>query len=60
MSVIRQMKWVSILTLCGVAVMAAEMSFTTIAAYAAFELPQGERITHLPAVSRSIPQKEEY
>jgi hypothetical protein len=29
-------------------------------AHAAFELPEGERITHLPLVPRSIPQKEEY
>jgi hypothetical protein len=29
-------------------------------AHAAFELPEGERITHLSVVPPSIPQKEEY
>ncbi len=29
-------------------------------AHAAFEVPEGERITHLPVVPRAIPQKEEY
>jgi hypothetical protein len=36
------------------------MSFMTAPLHAAFELPEGERITHLPVVARSIPNKEEY
>ena len=60
MSVIRQIRWISLLTLCGAAVMAAGMLLVTVPARAAYELPEGERITHLPAVARSIPNKEEY
>ncbi len=60
MSVIRQIRWISLLTLCGAAVMAAGMLLVTVPAQAAYELPEGERITHLPAVARSIPNKEEY
>ena len=40
--------------------MAAGMSFVTVPAHAAFELPEGERITHLPVVARAIPDKEAY
>ncbi len=40
--------------------MAVGMSFVTAPAQAAYELPEGERITHVGAVARSIPQKEEY
>ena len=60
MSVIRQIRWISLLTLCGAAVMAAGMLLVTVPAQAAYELPEGERITHLPVVARSIPNKEEY
>ena len=28
--------------------------------WAAFELPEGEKITNLPAIPRAIPQKEAY
>jgi len=34
--------------------------FLTAPVQAAFELPEGERITHVPVVARSIPNKEEY
>ena len=47
-------------TFCSAAVMAAGMSFVTAPAQAAFELPEGEKITHVPVVPRAIPQKEEY
>ena len=61
MSVTRQIRWVSLLTLCGVAVMAAGILLATMTAQAAFELPEGEqRITHVGVVPRSIPNKEEY
>ena len=40
--------------------MAAGTLITTAPAQAAFELPEGERITHIAVVPRSIPQKEEY
>ena len=40
--------------------MAAGMSFVTAPAQAAFELPEGEKITHVPAIPRAIPQKEAY
>ena len=40
--------------------MAAGLSFTTMTAPAALELPEGERITHVGVVARSIPNKEEY
>jgi len=36
------------------------MSFVTAPAQAAFELPEGERITHVSVIARAIPQKEEY
>ena len=42
------------------AVMAAGMSFTAAPAQAAFELPEGEKITNVPAIPRAIPQKEAY
>jgi hypothetical protein len=40
--------------------MAAGMSFMTAPAQAAFELPEGEKITNIGVVPRAIPQKEEY
>ena len=40
--------------------MAAGMSFVTAQAHAAFEIPEGERITHTPVVARAIPDKEAY
>jgi hypothetical protein len=38
--------------------MAPGMSLVTAPAQAAFELPEGERITNVPVVPRAIPQKE--
>lgn len=60
MRTIRQTGWAGLFTYCSAAVMAAGMSFMTVPAQAAYELPEGERITHLPVVARSIPNKEEY
>ena len=47
-------------TFFSAAVMAAGMSFTAAPAQAAFELPEGEKITNVPAIPRAIPQKEAY
>jgi len=47
-------------TFISAAIMAAGMSFTAAPAQAAFELPEGEKITNVPAIPRAIPQKEAY
>ena len=60
MRIIRQTGWAGLATLCNAAVMAAGMLFVTAPAKAAFELPEDEKITHLPIVPRAIPQREEY
>ena len=60
MRIISQTGWADLATFCSAAVMAAGMSFVTVQAQAAFEVPEGERITHTPVVARAIPQKEEY
>lgn len=52
--------WAGVATFFSAAVMAAGLSFTAVPAQAAFELPQGEKITNLPAIPRAIPQKEAY
>jgi len=36
------------------------MSLVTVPAQAAFELPDGEKITNVPAIPRAMPQKEAY
>lgn len=50
----------SMATFFSAAVMAAGMSVTAVPAQASFELPEGEKITNLPAIPRAIPQKEAY
>lgn len=55
-----RMGWASIATFFSAAVMAAGLSFVTVPAQAAFELPEGERITNVPHIPRAIPQKEAY
>ena len=50
--------WASFATFFSAALMAAGLSFTGAPAQAAFELPEGEKITNLPAIPRAIPQKE--
>jgi hypothetical protein len=57
---IRRTGWASLATFFSVAVMAAGMSFVSAPAQAAFELPEGEKITNVPAIPRAIPQKEAY
>src|SRR5690348_12449985 len=52
--------WASIAAFFSAAVMTAGLSFTATPAQAAFELPEGEKITNLPAIPRNIPQKEAY
>lgn len=60
MKVVRRTGWVGLSSLFSAAVMAAGMSFVTAPAHAAYELPEGERITDVPAIPRAIPQKEAY
>ena len=60
MRIISQTGWAGRSSFLSAAVMAAGMSFVTAPAYAAYELPEGERITHVGVVPRAIPQKEEY
>ena len=52
--------WSSFATFFSAALMAAGLSFTGAPAQAAFELPEGEKITNLPAIPRAMPQKEAY
>ena len=52
--------WASIATFFSAAVVTAGLSFTAAPAQAAFELPEGEKITNLPAIPRAMPQKEAY
>ena len=52
--------WSSFATFFSTALMAAGLSLTGAPAQAAFELPEGEKITNLPAIPRAIPQKEAY
>ena len=59
-SIQRRMGWASAATFFSAAVMAAGLSFGTAPAQAMFELPEGEKITNVPAIPRAIPQKEAY
>src|SRR5690242_11480249 len=52
--------WASVATFFSAALMAAGLSMTAAPAQAAFELPEGEKITNLPAIPRAMPQKEAY
>ena len=58
--IVRQTGWAGLAIFCSAAVMAAEISFVTAPVQAAFELPEGERITNVPVVARAIPDKEAY
>jgi len=58
--ILRRTGWASLATLFSAAMMAAGMSFVSAPAQAAFELPEGEKITNVPAIPRNIPQKEAY
>ncbi|HJT19088.1 MAG TPA: alginate export family protein [Nitrospira sp.] len=59
-SILGRTGWASLATFFSAAVMAAGLSFTAAPVQAAFELPEGEKITNLPAIPRNIPQKEAY
>ncbi len=59
-SILGRSGWAGVATFFSAAVMAAGLSFTAVPAQAAFELPEGEKITNLPAIPRAIPQKEAY
>jgi len=52
--------WASLATFFSAATMAAGLTFVSVPAQAAFELPEGEKITNVPAIPRAIPQKEAY
>jgi len=52
--------WSSLATFFSAALMAAGLWLTGAPAQAAFELPEGEKITNLPAIPRAMPQKEAY
>src|SRR5262245_45580419 len=58
--ILRRTGWASLATFFSAAMMAAGMSFISAPAQAGFELPEGERITNLPAIPRAMPQKEAY
>ena len=60
MSMIGQTGWAGRSFLFSAVMIAAGVSFVAVSAPGAHELPEGERITHLPVVARAIPQKEEY
>ena len=55
-----RIRWSSLATFFSAALMAVGLSLTGAPAQAAFELPEGEKITNLPAIPRAIPQKEAY
>src|SRR5215831_8301999 len=58
--ILRRTGWGSLAAFSAAMMMAAGMSFLSVPAQAGFELPEGERITNLPAIPRSMPQKEAY
>ena len=54
-------RWASVATFFSAAMMAAGLTLVSApTAQAAFELPEGEKITNVPAIPRAIPQKEAY
>lgn len=59
-SIQRRTGWASAATFVSAVVMATGMSLMTAPAQAAFELPDGEKITNVPAIPRALPQKEAY
>src|SRR5581483_11784728 len=48
------------ISFAAAAVVAGLQIFSLSPAFAAYELPPGERITNLPAIPRNMPQKEAY
>ncbi len=59
-SILGRTGWATVATFFSAAVMAAGLFFVSVPAQAAFELPEGEKITNVPAIPRNIPQKEAY
>ena len=59
-SIQRRIGWASAATFVSAVVMATGMSLMTAPAQAAFELPDGEKITNVPAIPRAMPIKEAY
>ena len=59
-SIQRRIGWASAATFVSAVVVATGMSLVTVPAQAAFELPDGEKITNVPAIPRAMPQKEAY
>jgi hypothetical protein len=55
-----RIRWASAATFFSAAMMAAGLTLVSAPAEAAFQLPEGEKITNLPAIPRAIPQKEAY
>lgn len=53
-------RWASAATFFSAAIMAAGLTLVSAPAEAAFQLPEGEKITNLPAIPRAMPQKEAY
>ena len=56
----RRIGWASLATFVSAVVVATGMSLVTAPAQAAFELPDGEKITNVPAIPRAMPIKEAY
>ena len=56
----RRIGWASVATFVSAVVVATGMSLVTTPAQAAFELPDGEKITNVPAIPRAMPIKEAY
>ncbi|HZC81133.1 MAG TPA: hypothetical protein VE222_05350, partial [Nitrospiraceae bacterium] len=59
-SIIRRTGWAGLSVCVSAVVIAAGMSFVASPAQAAYELPEGERITHATVVARATPDKEAY
>ena len=59
-SIQKRIRWASAATFVSAVVIAAGMSLVTAPAHAAFELPDGEKITNVPAIPRAMPIKEAY
>ena len=59
-SIQKRIRWASAATFVSAVAIAAGMSLVTAPAHAAFELPDGEKITNVPAIPRAMPIKEAY
>ena len=59
-SILGRAGWTGLATFFSGAMLAMGLTVVGTPAQAAFELPEGEKITNLPAIPRAIPQKEAY